>query len=103
MEKWDWDCALGEEMLQTYDRIHPIPEEALHLMAEYEQVYFVEEGILSGGIAMQCAAWLTERDYRGKYRMRAVQDGYVPQGTVEEQMRRNGMCADQIKEWVDQA
>lgn len=27
LEKWDWDCALGAEMLEAYDRIRPIPEE----------------------------------------------------------------------------
>lgn len=97
------NCIDADADLLRFKQIHPIPEKLMQLMASYEQVYFVEEGIRSGGIAMQCAAWLSDYDYQGKYRIRAVENGYVPQGSIEEQMRKNGMCADQIKTWVDQA
>lgn len=32
MEKWEWDVALGQRMLETYDRIRPIPEEERKLL-----------------------------------------------------------------------
>jgi spore coat protein I len=32
MEKWDWDISLGEDMLEAYQRIRPIPKEEWQLL-----------------------------------------------------------------------
>ena len=32
MEKWDWDTALGEAMLETYDRVRTLPNEEKMLL-----------------------------------------------------------------------
>ena len=32
MEKWDWDVALGDSMLEVYNRIRPIPSQELTLL-----------------------------------------------------------------------
>jgi len=32
MEKWDWDVSLGDSMLETYQKIRPVPEEEWNLL-----------------------------------------------------------------------
>jgi len=32
MEKWDWDTSLGDSMLETYQKIRPIPDEEWQLL-----------------------------------------------------------------------
>ena len=95
------NCIGADADLLRIKRISPIPEAVLQKMAEYDEVYFAEEGIRVGGIGMQCSDRLTANGYRGKFHLRAVENGYVAQGTVEEQMYRCGMTADQIKAWVN--
>lgn len=83
-------------------QISPIPQKALSLMAEYDEVYFVEEGIQNGGIGGQAGLWLLTHDFKGSYRLRAVEakDGYVPQGSDREQMELCGMLPEQLKQFI---
>ena len=32
MEKWDWDITLGNDLLEAYHKIRPIPEEEYHIL-----------------------------------------------------------------------
>lgn len=34
MEKWDWDVSLGDDMLEAYQRIRPVPEEEWKLLRQ---------------------------------------------------------------------
>lgn len=43
MEKWEWNIALGAEMLSAYDAIRPIPQEEhrlLHILLEYPEKFW---------------------------------------------------------------
>ena len=43
MEKWDWDVSLGNDMLEAYQRIRPIPEEEwklLRLLLSYPEKFW---------------------------------------------------------------
>lgn len=82
-------------------QIAPLPQDVFDIISGYKRVYFVEEGVRRGGIGEQIAFYLSEHDFAGKYRLRAVENGYVPQGTAQEQMEMNGMTAEQIAEWVN--
>jgi len=82
----------GEALLTDADvlslwRIKPIASEAVLLASGYGKVLFAEEGIQNGGIGEQFLTLLTENGYRGAYRLRAVEDTFVKQATVEESLR----------------
>lgn len=32
MEKWDWDITLGNDLLEAYHKVRPIPEEEYHIL-----------------------------------------------------------------------
>lgn len=95
------NCIEADADLLRLVQIAPIPADALALIASYDEVYFVEEGIQSGGIGEQIGLRLLTLGFTGKYHLRAVENGYVPQGTDKEQMELCGMSAPQIKAWVD--
>ena len=86
----------------SLNRIKPLPPGALEIMQAATRVYFFEEGLRSGGVGEQTAAALLEAGFRGDFRLQAVEDRFVPQASVEEQLAsfrldRAGMLAT-IKE-----
>ncbi len=99
-------CVLAEapdtDLLQLV-RIKPLPQRALALLFSYDEVYFAEEGIQNGGIGEQIGLYLLEHSYQGKFRLRAVNDCFVSQGSIAEQMREFGLCSDQLVAFVSGA
>ncbi len=81
-------------------QLSPIPERVMELISGYDEVYFVEEGVKAGGVGEHIAARLLEKDHKGTFRLRAVENGYVPQGSAEAQMALCGMSSEQIEDWL---
>lgn len=82
-------AAEGTEVLVlSLNQIKPLPSQALERMQKAKQVFFFEEGLRSGGIGEQTAAALLESGFRGRFCLSAVDDRFVPQGTVGEQLAR---------------
>lgn len=65
------------------NQIHPIPQEAVRAAADYQDIFFFEEGIKSGSVAEQFLTLLEENGYRGNFHIQAIDDQFVPQSTVE--------------------
>ena len=59
-------------------------EEILTEIKQYQRVLFVEEGIKTGGLAQYVGAELLERKYSGEYRIRAVENRFVPHASPVE-------------------
>ncbi|MCR4779467.1 MAG: 1-deoxy-D-xylulose-5-phosphate synthase [Ruminiclostridium sp.] len=74
----------------TLLRIFPISSEAVQAAADYDEVYFFEEGMRSGGIAEKflCAAY--ERGFSGKYHIIAV-EGAAGAADIETQLADAGL------------
>ena len=66
------------------NRIRPISEEAVQKAAEFEKVYFFEEGIETGGVGELFYYMLHDFDFKGKFELTGIKDKFVPQSTVEE-------------------
>lgn len=64
------------------NRIFPLEEEVFHILGQYRQVLFVEEGMKTGGLGQFVGAALLERGFGGKYRVCAVDNRFVPHATV---------------------
>ena len=76
--------------------IKPISHDAVTYALSFDEIYFFEEGIKSGGIGEKFALLLLENGYKGSYRLTAVDDEYIKQATVEEQTVKYGLDMDSI-------
>lgn len=65
-------------------KITPLDEEIYAILRRYDRILFVEEGIRTGGLAEHVAAKLLEQDFHGKYRIRAVENRFVPHASPAE-------------------
>ncbi len=72
------------------NRIHPIPAEAVAIVASYSRVIFFEEGSREGGVAQRLGAELLAHRYGGQYEPVAV-DTIVPHCSVEDGMKLTGL------------
>ena len=75
--------------------IWPIPEEALQIAMQYQQICFVEECSKHGGIGEKFAIAMLERQWRGNYRCLAAEQ-FIPQGTVAECLAKAKLTEDDI-------
>ncbi|MCM1334571.1 MAG: 1-deoxy-D-xylulose-5-phosphate synthase [Bacteroides sp.] len=83
------------------NRIAPIPEEVVDLLACYKKIFFYEEGIRSGGIGEHLLYLLNRAGYRGEYEITAVEDQFVGAAECESQLRKYGMDRASIAGRVD--
>ncbi len=65
-------------------KIFPVEEELFAELKQYEQILFVEEGIKAGGLAQYVGAGLLEQNFSGQYRIRAVENRFVPHASPAE-------------------
>lgn len=76
-------------------RIFPLHPETVEIAMGYRQVWFIEEGIRTGGIGEQFAAALLQRGFTGCCTIRAVEK-FVEHATVHQQLCDCGLDADAI-------
>ena len=76
-------------------RIKPIDSECAALAADYQSIYFFEEGIRWGGIGESFGSMLIENGFSGKYKLTAIQD-FVPTCSVQTGLRSVGLDTDSI-------
>lgn len=81
-------------------RVAPLDLKVLELAMNYKKILFVEEGIKTGGIAMQLCELLVQRGYKGIYKTIAV-EGFVKQATVEESFVSLKMDKNAIADCID--
>lgn len=80
--------------LLSMNKIKPIPEKVVELLMKTNNVFFFEEGITSGGVGEKIALMLLERGYKGKFSLTAVNDEFVEQSSVKEQLAKYGLDTD---------
>ena len=71
-------------LLLTLNQIKPIPEQAIALLSDKEEIYFFEEGMKSGGVAEKLGSVLMEKGIRAKYSITAVEDKFAPQASISD-------------------
>ena len=74
-------------------RLLPFPEDSLRPLMGCDAILFVEEGIQSGGIGQMFGEKLLERQYRGEYRILAVDNRFVEQALTDRALALTGLDA----------
>jgi 1-deoxy-D-xylulose-5-phosphate synthase len=82
------------------DRIKPIDDTCYDIAAKSGKVLFFEEGMISGGIGEHFGINLFEKGFCGKYRVFGIDDEFVPQAKVSEQLKMYKLDTDGIAETV---
>lgn len=89
------DKDIVTDMLKL-TQIAPIQVVVIKLLSEYDTIVFVEEGIKTGGIGMQIGSALLEYGFKGKFVLRAVDNQFVMQSSVNEALHELMMDTDAI-------
>ena len=85
--------ALKEDLplsVLKLNRVHPLPEEVLRIVSEYQRVIFFEEGNYTGGVAQQLGAALLENRFFGQYETHTI-DRFIPACSVDEGLHLCGL------------
>ncbi len=70
------------------NKIYPIAEDIIELLLKYEEIYFFEEGVFSGGIAEHIGCRLLQSGFDGKYEVYAVPDEFVSSATIPSALKK---------------
>lgn len=73
--------------------IKPMNKEIYDLISGVENIYFFEESMRSGSVGEKVALELLERGFKGKYKLIAVNDEFVKQANVSDQLKMH--CLDE--------
>lgn len=76
--------------------IKPISSEIATLLNDVNEVYFFEEGVKSGGVGEGLALSMLEHGFNGKYKLVAVDEAFVAQASVDEQIKKYGFDKDSM-------
>ena len=86
--------------IMKLNRIKPIPEQALNDAVNFKNIFFFEEGMLTGGIGEHFLAEEVKRGYNGKFIINAIDDIYVRHAKVDSLFEKLGLSADGMAEVV---
>ena len=86
--------------IMKLNRIKPIPEQALNDAVSFKNIFFFEEGMLTGGIGEHFLAEEVKRGYNGKFIINAIDDIYVRHAKVDSLFEKLGLSADGMAEVV---
>ncbi len=84
-----------------FNVIKPINLDAVKRALNYKYVVFFEESIKSGGVAEKFGFLLLEQgEFKGKYRVCAVNDVFVPHASVKVQLKKFQLNSSGMKEVI---
>lgn len=81
-------------------RIKPIDPAAVQFASDFGRIYFYEEGMLSGSVAMTLRGMLDDLRYRGEYRVRAIDDCFVAHASVCEALHSLALDAESMAKTI---
>ncbi|MBQ9965442.1 MAG: hypothetical protein IJP22_01775 [Clostridia bacterium] len=75
--------------LLKLNKIYPLDDALIDFAADFDEIYFFEEGVKKGGIAEHFAARLAESGYKGNIKIKALDNTFVPQMKVADALIQN--------------
>lgn len=86
----------------SLNKIKPISPDAVKFASKFENVFFYEESVKSGGIGQSFADMLYAIGYKNKYRHIAVNDEFVAHASVDSLMKKYGFDRDSIVKMISE-
>ena len=83
------------------NRIWPLDEEMLRVLAERKQIVIFEESVRSGSISEHLFCALNERGFKGKCTMVTLPDRFISQCSVDWALDQYGLSAEKIEEKIN--
>lgn len=80
--------------------IKPLDTNIFDMVINFQNIFFFEEGMERGGIGEYFACQLLKRGYKGQYILKAVDDVYVPQATVQSTLHKLKLDTDGMVEII---
>ena len=80
----------------SLNKIKPVNENVFDIAMKYNEIYFYEESVCSGGIGQSFADTLFEKGYNGKYEHIAVDDTFVPHASVKSLLKKYNLDTESI-------
>ncbi len=95
------DRGIGADILKL-NKIKPLSQEAVGDAFSYPYIFFYEEGMSCGGVGSQFCLQLSKRGYEGSFELHAVEDNFIPQGSICRQLHwckldTEGICGSILK------
>lgn len=82
------------------NRIKPIDEQAVLMAKKFKNVFFFEEGMLSGGVGETFSYKLGCAGFDGKFTLTAIEDKFITQATVAATLHKLNLDADGMEKIV---
>ena len=82
------------------NKIYPIDKEAVEKISQFDEIYFFEETVKSGGIGEHLGAELLQKGYKGKYSINAIEEGFVPAAESSKALKNCGLDSSAMKEAI---
>lgn len=96
----DAQKSLGNTDIVKLNKIYPIGEDVIKQLLSYDEIYFFEEGILSGGIAEHIAALLLKKGFNGKYTINAIKNEFTGSSTIPSALKKYKLDSESMIEIV---
>lgn len=84
------------------NKIKPINKNAVNSVLTCKNVFFYEEGEMTGGVAEVFNRMLTNAEFKGKYVIKAVNDEFVHHATTEILLNEFGFDSDSIARYISE-
>lgn len=99
------NAVLAQRSLNNTDvvklnKVYPVEDEVIETLLNYKEIYFFEEGILSGGIGEHIAAKLLTCGFNGKYNLYAIDNEFVAASTIESALKKYKLDSESMIEIV---
>ena len=82
--------------------IKPLNADEIATASKFSEIYFFEESVKSGSVGQIFASMLLENGYKGAFKHICVPDEYVPQMSVEQQLKAYKLDKDSILQIVSE-
>ena len=92
--------SLGNTDVLKLNKVFPVSEEIVNLLLKYKEIYFFEEGVLSGGIAEHIGCRLLEKGFAGRYTVKAINNEFVGASTIQSALKKYKLDRESMIETV---
>lgn len=77
------------------------PLDTVYLLSRFDRNFItIEDGVKIGGFGSQVSAFLSDRGYKNTLKIFALDDKFIPQGSLEEQFALSDITVEEIEKYL---